>query len=431
MALKTKWLISNKGSCSCTMVGVFRAVAFCKGVVVIFHSPKGCAHVANTMELGSEYRVVADGGRNDLDSIPLVSSDIREKDSIFGGVGRLHQCISYVMDTYHPKCVFIVSSCVAGVIGDDIDTEAEEASASYGIPVIAMPFAGFLGGEYSDGYYDTVDTIISHFFRKQDHVKGRVLLLGDQMGPEGQYAREVKRLLSLFGLDAHWQFPGYVPFEEWKEIPSCSLSVLLGTAGQPGGMVDVAQKLEKEYGISTLGDVYPVGWDHTCEWIRALAQKLGEKEKGEAVIEAEEKRLQDRIASYLPVTTGKKVVVAVGRGPRWYRPIETLTSLSRLQMDVQGVVLFDNLAEKEKQLLTKQVKDYGPIPVWDTKEGQAAIDRADICLTTNEMFNTKTKQLFIPMVPLTGTEGEVAFLRAIYRLLCRYGNKGGIAYVTV
>ena len=124
-------------------------------------------------------------------------------------------------------------------------------------------------------------------------------------------------------------------------------------------------------------------------------------------------------------------MVAVGRGPRWYRPIETLTSLSRLQMDVQGVVLFDNLAEKEKQLLTKQVKDYGPIPVWDTKEGQAAIDRADICLTTNEMFNTKTKQLFIPMVPLTGTEGEVAFLRAIYRLLCRYGNKGGIAYVTV
>lgn len=33
------------------------------------------------------------------------------------------------------------------------------------------------------------------------------------MGPEGQYAREVKRLLSFFGLTVDFQFPGYVPFQ--------------------------------------------------------------------------------------------------------------------------------------------------------------------------------------------------------------------------
>ena len=63
--------------------------------------------------------------------------------------------------------------------------------------------------------------------------------------------------------------------------------------------------------------------------------------------------------------------------------------------------------------------------------GQAVMDACDILLTTNEIYNTKARQLFIPMVPLTGTEGEIAELRAMYRLLCRYGKKGGVAYVTV
>ncbi len=431
MALKTKWLLSKKGSCSCTMVGVYRALAFCPGVVVLFHSPIGCAHVASTMDLGGGFRVLADGGKEQRPPTPLISSHMREKDGIFGGIDRLHQCISYVMDTYHPKCIFIASSCVAGVIGDDVDQEAESAAETYGIPVISLPFAGFLGGEYGDAYYKTIDEIISRFFQKQDHVPGRVLLLGDQMGPDGQYAREVKRILSLFELEVRWQFPGYEPFDEWKDIPSASLSIVLGTSAQAGQMKQVAQRLEADFGISYLGDVFPVGWENTCQWIRRLAKKLGQEEKGEQILQAEEKRIQESVATFLLVTKGKKAVIAIGRGPRWYNPEETLTSLARLQMDIAGVVFFDNLTADEKETLTKQIHPFGNIPIWNAQEGQAVIDGADICLTTNELFNTKTRQLFIPMIPLTGTEGEVVQLRAIYRLLCRYGNKGGIAYVTV
>lgn len=59
------------------------------------------------------------------------------------------------------------------------------------------------------------------------------------------------------------------------------------------------------------------------------------------------------------------------------------------------------------------------------------MDNSDLLLTTNEIVNTKAKQFFIPMVPLAGTTGEIVTLRTLYRLLCRYGNKGGIAYATV
>ncbi len=82
------------------------------------------------------------------------------------------------MDTYHPKCVWIVSSCVAGVIGDALQQEAKAAEASYGIPVIPMPFAGFLGGEYSDAYYQTTEMMIAPFLPEKARKRTRAASRG-------------------------------------------------------------------------------------------------------------------------------------------------------------------------------------------------------------------------------------------------------------
>ena len=83
MAIKTKRFISSRKSCSCSMPGVWRAVAYCQGVVVIFHSPKACAHVARTMDINAHYRTIADGRKENIGSVPLLASQLEEKDSIF------------------------------------------------------------------------------------------------------------------------------------------------------------------------------------------------------------------------------------------------------------------------------------------------------------------------------------------------------------
>lgn len=431
MEPKTKWLISKNKSCSCTMTGVWRAVAFCKGCAVIFHSPLGCVHVADKLELGSHYRIVAEGGRERFDLVPLVSSHMREKDTIFGAVDRLRQCISFVMENYKPKCLLIATSCVAGVIGDDVEMEAEEAEMTYGIPVLCMPFSGFLGGEYSDGYYKTVDMIIHRFFKRQEKVKNRVLLLGDQMGPEGQYAKEVRRILTLFGLAVKWQFPAYVPFEEWEKVPSAELMVLLGRSGESAGLLHTADVLEKEYSVHNLGNMYPIGWENTCAWIREIAKWKKDISLGEKIIQEEEKRLEAYVETILHITEGKTAAIGIGRGPVWYDPGDTIRTVERLKMNLQGVILYDNLTDKEKDIYKERICKYTDVPVLDGKDSHEMMDASDLLLTTNEIVNTKAKQFFIPMVPLAGTTGEIVTLRTLYRLLCRYGNKGGVAYATV
>ena len=89
MAIKTKRFLSSRKSCSCSMPGVWRAVAYMDGVVVIFHSPRACAHVARTMDINSQYRTLSEGRSENRASVPLLCSQMEEKESIFGGVERL------------------------------------------------------------------------------------------------------------------------------------------------------------------------------------------------------------------------------------------------------------------------------------------------------------------------------------------------------
>ena len=81
MAIKTKRFLSSRKSCSCSMPGVWRAVAYMDGVVVIFHSPRACAHVARTMDINSQYRTLSEGRCEDRASVPLLCSQMEEKDS--------------------------------------------------------------------------------------------------------------------------------------------------------------------------------------------------------------------------------------------------------------------------------------------------------------------------------------------------------------
>ena len=433
--LATKWLFTKNKSCSCTMPGVWRAVSFCDGCAVIFHSPLGCAHVATLMDLGAQYRIIGDHQNEDLDAVPMISSNLQEKDSIFGGVEKLRGCIAYVMKTWKPQCLVIATSCVAGVIGDDVEQEAEDAETQYHVPVLCVPYGGFLGGEYSDGYFQTVRLIMERFIQPKPKVPGRVLLFGDQMGPCGQYAREVKRLLGYFDLEVRWQFPGYVPFAEWSELSTASLLIPLNYAGQTqGGLEKTAAAWAKRFDTPSIRDVYPVGWQNTCAWLRKIAEFVGDAAKGETVIQQEEKRLHDYVQAILPVTQNKKAVLGIGRGPRWYNPAETLNTMQRMQMEISAVILYDKLMAEEKATVIAAVNEWKEaaqltdIPIIGDGDYNNCLEQADVLLTTDELPGNPVKQFFIPMVPLAGTDGEIILMRTIYRLLCRYGNKGGIAY---
>ena len=232
MAIKTKRFIASRKSCSCSMPGVWRAVAYCEGVVVIFHSPRACAHVARSMDINAQYRAYAEGRREQEGTVPLLSSQLEEKHSIFGGAERLEACLDYALQEYKPQCLVIANSCVAGVIGDDVEAVARKKEAQYGVPVLQLDCCGFLDGEYYQGYYGMSELLIKRFFKPAPKEAGSVLLLGDNGGPWGHYATEVTRLLQALQVKVIGQFPGYMPFKALPRATSAEAVIILGGRGQ-------------------------------------------------------------------------------------------------------------------------------------------------------------------------------------------------------
>jgi nitrogenase molybdenum-cofactor synthesis protein NifE len=96
-----------------------RACVFCGSRVVLYpiadaihlvHGPVGCA--AYTWDI-----------RGALSSGPQLhrmsfTTDIREKEVIYGGAGKLYAALTELIAHYHPKAAFVYSTCIVGLIGD-------------------------------------------------------------------------------------------------------------------------------------------------------------------------------------------------------------------------------------------------------------------------------------------------------------------------
>jgi nitrogenase molybdenum-cofactor synthesis protein NifE len=92
------------------------------------------------------------GGRGSLSSAPLLykmgfTTDLSENDIIFGGEKKLYKAIQDVKERYSPAAVFVYSTCVTALIGDDLDAVCKAAAEKFAIPVIPVHAAGFTGSK--------------------------------------------------------------------------------------------------------------------------------------------------------------------------------------------------------------------------------------------------------------------------------------------
>jgi nitrogenase molybdenum-cofactor synthesis protein NifE len=129
-----------------------RACVFCGSRVVLYpiadalhlvHGPIGCA--AYTWDIR--------GAQSSGPQLHRQSfcTDLQEEQVIYGGERRLHDALVGLIDRHKPKAAFVYSTCIVGLIGDDVAAICRKVSAAKGIPVIPVDSEGFRGTK-KDGY---------------------------------------------------------------------------------------------------------------------------------------------------------------------------------------------------------------------------------------------------------------------------------------
>jgi nitrogenase molybdenum-cofactor synthesis protein NifE len=352
-----------------------RACVFCGARVVLnpvtdaihlVHGPIGCA--TYTMDIRGSLSSGSELYRNSF------STDLKEKDVVFGGEKKLAACIDEVVTKYHPPAVFVYSTCVVGMIGDDIIAVCKAASARHQIDVIPVESTGFMSGNKVIGYRAAAEALLKLITPKE----GETVQMTRKLNFLGEYNLGgekwlVERYLKEIGIEINVAFTGDSTVAALKQAPGACLNIVQCT----GSMHWVAQNLERTFGTPYI-DVNFFGAENTAESLRKIAEFYEDEEimrRTEALIDREMKNIQPAIQKYREKLTGKRAAIYVGGA---FKAVAIIRQLQELGMEVvftgtqtgkqeeydrirdmvdEGTVIIDdaNPAELEKFLLEKEV----------------------------------------------------------------------------
>lgn len=271
----------------CAVSGALSVTTAVEGSFSLVHGPDGCSH----QFISLLHSLQMDQGRP---GIPRVgSSRLTEREIIFGGIPALSQALRSV-SRHNPSVIFIISSCIAETIGDDI---SEVVGDDPPVPVILIPIGGFIGGGFESGVNEALVRLAATAPAPGE--KSGVAVVGEknlEFDADAQYL-EVKRLLSLLGQPVTVRFVRSMPYAGLKDLASARLAVL-----RDSSVHDAGKYLADTFMIPTL-PAFPTGLLGTRTFLEKAGSLLGVD--GEAAAEKEYDLQQEMLASFRSLK-GKK-----------------------------------------------------------------------------------------------------------------------------
>jgi nitrogenase molybdenum-iron protein alpha/beta subunit len=237
--------------------------------VTVVHGPKGCTHHNFSL-------LHATSLDNDDLSLPdIISTGLGDTEIVFGGEDALRQTLDSVARR-DVDAVFVLSTCIVDTIGDDVQAVC---GCDYGVPVIPVPTAGFLGGSFQDGLNnalcaiaDGIDslprqgtTVAAGHLEKETNAG--VNIIGEknlEFEVEENYA-EITRLLDSLSIPVNTRFIRNSTVGALSRIGTARLNILRDEELRPTG-----EFLRKKFGTPYISS-FPSGLEGTIEFIRNIA----------------------------------------------------------------------------------------------------------------------------------------------------------------
>jgi nitrogenase molybdenum-iron protein alpha/beta subunit len=242
----------------CTLTGALSVTTSVQDAVSVIHGPDGCAHHNVSLLHALHFD-------NDNVVIPaILSTSLKEQEIIFGGEKALEDTIARALEG-NPGAVFVLTSCVAAAIGDDVQAVCGEG---HRCPVVMVPTGGFLGGGFSDGVRSALTALSD--LSQGGHQSGMVNLVGEknlEYEAEANY-HEIARLLSLLGVKIQLRFVRNIPVSAIGRLGSASLNIL-----RDESLTGVGSALEDRFGIPYLPS-FPVGFEGTLRFLYQVGEVL-------------------------------------------------------------------------------------------------------------------------------------------------------------
>ena len=360
-------LSGDKGGLKCesnSVAGAIsqRACVYCGARVVlnpitdayhIIHGPIGCA--SYTWDLRGSLTSGVETYRN------AFSTDLREKDVIFGGGEKLAGAIDEIVLKFRPKLIFVYATCIVGVIGDDVEAICKAAERKYGIICIPVKSAGFSGNK-STGYRLACDALI----KLMSHAKPAKKSVGINILGDFNLSGEmwiISEYLKRIGVNIVSRLTGDSTCEGIMRAPTATLNIVQCA----GSMGYLASRMEELYGIPFI-KVSFLGIEDTTSSLLRIAYAIHDSKAVQKAKEFTREKSEEtarRLEPYKPLLHGKKAAIYVGGG---YKAISLIRQFREL--GISTVMVGTQTGKQDEYEVIRGLADPGTVILDDANPSE-------------------------------------------------------------
>jgi len=315
------------------------------------------------------------------------TTDVSLNDVIFSGEEKLARAIDRIMAHYRPEALFVYSTCVTAMIGDDIDLVCKQAAEKHGVPMVPVHAPGFVGSK-NLGSRLGGEAALRHLVgsaEPETTTPFDINLIGEYnvTGDMWQY----QHLLDELGIRVLSTLSGDGRIADIRCAHRARLNVIVCAKS----LVSLTRKMEEQYGIPWISCSF-YGRRDTSNGLRAIANALGDAEliaRTEEVIAREEAKLEQQLAPYRRFFAGKKAVLNTGGNKTW----SIAAALQDLGLEVVGSAV-KKATEADRARAREVLGDKGVLMLNPGAEQARLIDEkgADLLLAGGRSLYTAIKK---------------------------------------
>ncbi|WP_406655555.1 nitrogenase iron-molybdenum cofactor biosynthesis protein NifE [Methanolobus sp. ZRKC2] len=327
---------------ACVYSGARVALNPVTDAIHLVHGPIGCA--SYTWDIRGSLSSNKETFRTSF------STDMKELDVVFGGEKKLSKCIDELVELYNPPVIFVYSTCIVGIIGDDLEAVCKEATERVGIPVLPVKSEGFKGTK-SDGYKAACNALMHLVGTKEPEITSeyRINILGDYNVAGDVWL--VKPLFEKMGVQVITSMTGDATADSISKAHGAQLNLVQCS----GSMTFLAKWMKKEFGIPFRKVSY-FGIEDLAIALRTVAEFFDSEEMmktAEELIEHETKRIMPEIEAIRNRLQGKTAAIYMGGAAK---ALTLIKGFRELGMEVVIIGTQTGKRDDYKQI-SYQVKD--------------------------------------------------------------------------
>ncbi len=336
-----------------------RACVFCGSRVVLYpiadalhlvHGPIGCAvytwDIRGALSSGPELHRLS------------FSTDMQEIDVIFGGEKKLYNALTELIDRHAPKAAFVYSTCIVGIIGDDMEAVCRRVSEEKGIPVLPVQSEGFKGNK-REGYKAACNAMrqlvgmgdISGISKYSLNILGDFNLAGEIWLIRDYFTR--------MGIEVVANITGDGRVGDIQRAHGAALNVVQCS----GSTMDLARMMEEDYGIPSLRVSY-FGVEDMAESLYAVAAFFKDEEmlrRTRELVKEELSLIMPELMRYRQALAGKRAAIYVGGAFKAFSLVKAFRTIG-----MQVVMVGSQTGTPEDYQELAEITDPGTIIVDDS-----------------------------------------------------------------